>query len=403
MKISLIRLWVMLIVHAVICRAAFGTPPFVATDLPEENKACYLADPDGRILVSVNCDQALIPASILKILTALTAYHYLGADHRFKTDLYLDSDDNLKIKGYGDPLLTSEVLASLAEAALAPLSSWHPGIQHLILDSSFFTEPLAIPGVSDSLEPYDAPNGALSANFNTVSFMSSNTGVFVSAEPQTPLVPSVLPRIQTSGLKEGRIPLSNRDNDVPLYLGELLAFHLTQRGIIFHKGIQQGSVNSASDRCILSFSSPYSLDDTLSKLMAYSSNFIANQLFLSIGAKAFGPPGTLEKGVRATRDYAENVLGISNLQIVEGSGISRENRVSARTMARLLQAFFPHRELMRQTEREYYKTGTMDGISTRAGFLKGDGGKLYPFVVMLNTKGQSMDRVMEKLHRIITH
>jgi D-alanyl-D-alanine carboxypeptidase/D-alanyl-D-alanine-endopeptidase (penicillin-binding protein 4) len=231
--------------------------------------------------------------------------------------------------------------------------------------------------------------------------MTAKTGAYVSAEPQTPLVPSVLPRIHASSLKEGRIPLSNRNNEVPLYLGELLAFHLTEAGIIFHKNIQVGRVNSTSDRCILSFSSPYSLDDTVSKLMAYSSNFIANQLFISIGAKAFGPPGTLEKGVRATRNYAEESLGISNLRIVEGSGISRENRVSARTMAKLLQAFLPHRDLMRQTEREYYKTGTMDGISTRAGYLKGNNERLYPFVVMLNTRGQSMDRVMEKLRRMV--
>ncbi|MFH0728332.1 MAG: D-alanyl-D-alanine carboxypeptidase [Pseudomonadota bacterium] len=402
MKKSFLLIVLLLIAHSVICRSAIGAQPSDTTNLPEANKACYLADPDGRIRVSINIDQALIPASILKILTALAARHYLGADHRFKTDLYLDASDNLKIKGYGDPLLTSEVLASLAEAALAPLSSHSPGIQHLILDSSFFSEPIVIPGVADSLEPYDAPNGALSANFNTVSFITAN-GTHAGAEPQTPLVPSVLPRIQASGLKEGRIPLTNRNHEVPLYLGEILSFQLARRGILFHKSIQPGSVNSATDRCILSFSSPYSLDDTLSKLMAYSSNFIANQLFLSIGAKAFGPPGTLEKGIRATRDYAEKILGISPLQIVEGSGISRENRLSARTMARLLQAFLPHRELMRQTEREYYKTGTMDGISTRAGYLKGANGTLYPFVVMLNTKGQSMDRVMEKLRRIIAH
>jgi D-alanyl-D-alanine carboxypeptidase/D-alanyl-D-alanine-endopeptidase (penicillin-binding protein 4) len=135
--------------------------------------------------------------------------------------------------------------------------------------------------------------------------------------------------------------------------------------------------------------------------MAYSSNFIANQLLLSIGAKAFGPPATLEKGVRAAINYAEKSLGIKNLRIVEGSGIARENRVSARTMARLLNAFLPHRERMRQTQREYYKTGTLDGVSTRAGYLKGADGGLYPFVVMLNANGQSMEEVMEKLCRIM--
>ena len=381
--------------------AAAGTAPSEPIDFSYENSACFLADPDGRVLVSVNVDQPLIPASILKILTSLTAYHYLGADHRFKTDLYLDSDRNLKIKGYGDPLLTSEVLSALAEAAAATDGLQSHQVKNLILDSSFFSEPLIIPGVSDTLEPYDAPNGALCANFNTVSFIRLKTGAYTGAELQTPLLPSALPRIRASELNEGRIALSNRHGEAIIYLGQLFAYNLAQRGISLRGNIQPGTVNANVDKLLISFSSPYCLDEAISKLMAYSSNFIANQLLLSIGAKAFGPPATLEKGVRAAITYAETSLGIKELHIFEGSGIARENRISAATMARLLTAFLPHRERMRQTQREYYKTGTLEGISTRAGYLKGELGKLYPFVVMLNTNAQSMEQVMEKLHRII--
>lgn len=396
------RLLMLLVIHAVFCHAAFGAGSSELVAFPEGENACFLADPDGRILVSINSDQALIPASILKIFTALASYHYLGADHRFKTDLYLDPDSNLIIKGHGDPLLTSEVLATIAKAVLAPLSLQQIRVQHLVLDSSFFSVPLVIPGVSDTLEPYDAPNGALCANFNTVSFIRLKTGAYASAEPQTPLLPSVLPRIRASGLKEGRISLSSQNNEASLYMGQLFSFHLRQIGVSLHGSVQPGTVNVDTDKCLLSFSSPYCLDEIISKLMAYSSNFIANQLLLSIGAKVFGPPATIEKGVRAASDYAEKTLGITDLRIVEGSGISRENRVSARTVVKLLHAFLPYRELMRQTEREYYKTGTLNGISTRAGYLKGGDERVYPFVIMLNTKGPSIHSVVDKLHRIVS-
>jgi serine-type D-Ala-D-Ala carboxypeptidase/endopeptidase (penicillin-binding protein 4) len=397
----LILMGVLLSAPTVVCHSTVGAGKAEHIDFPDENNACFLADPDGHELVSENGDQPLIPASTLKILTSLAAYHYLGADHRFKTELYLDSERNLKIKGYGDPLLTSEVLSALAEAALAAPSLQPPQVQNLILDGSFFSEPLVIPGVSNTLEPYDAPNGALCANFNTVSFIRSKSGTYASAEPQTPLVPSALQRIRASGLKEGRIALSNQHHEPLFYLGELFALNLAQRGVLLHGNIQLGTVNTDTDKRLISFSSPYCLDETISKLLAYSSNFIANQLLLSIGAKAFGPPATLEKGVRATRNYAEKSLGIKELHIAEGSGIGRENRVSARMMATLLHAFLPHRDRMRQTQREYYKTGTLDGISTRAGYIKGADGGLYPFVVMLNTNGQSMEGVMDKLHRIV--
>ena len=68
----------------------------------------------GRILFSKNAKKILVPASILKILTALVALDYLGPDFRFKTEFYIDSEKNLKIKGYGDPLLISEVLTEIA-------------------------------------------------------------------------------------------------------------------------------------------------------------------------------------------------------------------------------------------------------------------------------------------------
>lgn len=381
--------------HTAGCRAETDM-----TGLLGKNDACLLKDPAGRPVVSVNVDQLLVPASTLKILTALTAYHYLGADYRFHTDVYLDASGNLKIRGHGDPLLISEVLAALADAALPLITRRTNRLENMVLDNSFFADPLTIPGVSDSFEPYDAPNGALCANFNTVSFQRLKNGAYVSAEPQTPLLAAARPRIRASGLEKGRIVLTNREDEAVRYLGHLMAYFLAQRGVPLAGRIELGKIDPAADERILSFASPYSLDETITKLMAFSNNFIANQLLIAAGARAFGPPGTIAKGVRAAREYAGQQLGLSGFHMVEGSGISRDNRVSARAMLVMLQAFEFHCERLRQTGKEYYKTGTLNGISTRAGYIKGPGGKRYPFVVMLNTPGQPvMDRVMKALFK----
>ena len=75
--------------------------------------AVVVSGPDNRILFSHNADTLLIPASTLKILTALTAFYYLGEDYRFRTEFYVDAESNLKIKGYGDPLLISETVVEM--------------------------------------------------------------------------------------------------------------------------------------------------------------------------------------------------------------------------------------------------------------------------------------------------
>jgi D-alanyl-D-alanine carboxypeptidase/D-alanyl-D-alanine-endopeptidase (penicillin-binding protein 4) len=378
-----------------------GAPPLRLQRLMGARDACVLATPNGRFLVSIHPDMALIPASTLKILTSLTAYHYLGEGHRFKTDLYLDDAGDLKVKGYGDPLLISEVLARMATSLRQRLGPRPPVIRDLVLDTSFFSPTLHIPGVSKSFEPFDAPNGALCANFNTLAFRRRADGTYVSAEPQTPLLPSVMPRVRAARENQGRILLTNGKSEAAFYMGHLFAYFLRQAGIPVTGKVRLGSIDPASDRLLLSYRSPFSLDDTISKLLAFSNNFIANQLLITSGARAFGPPGSLAKGLRAARSYVVGQLGIKGVKIVEGSGISHKNHISARCLYRLLKVFSPHHGLMRQTTRAYYKTGTLHGISTRVGFFKGPDQRLFPFVVMLNSSPKSMGRILDALYGVV--
>jgi len=361
--------------------------------------AVLIADPNGHIVFSKNVDTQLVPASTLKIFTALVAIHYLGSDYKFVTEFYMDRHSNLKIKGYGDPLLISETVMEMIHLLSMGLSAKYSIINDLILDDSYFGVQTVIPGVNESYEAYDAPNGALCVNFNTVNFKRNKNGVYVSAESQTPLLPFILPRIKDSQINHGRIVLSSQRNEITCYAGHLFLYFLKKEGVRLKGGIRLGKIQKKADKLIYRYVSSFSLIQTLSKLFEYSNNFIANQLLITAGAKAYGPPGDLEKGVRAALIYAKNILEIDHVQIEEGSGISRKNRISARDFYKILNAFIPYYFLMQQTDKMFYKTGTLEGIHNRAGYIKKKNGELYPFVLMINTPGKSPKPMMDIIQR----
>lgn len=358
-----------------------------------------IVDPAGQIVFAKNENSGLVPASILKVFTALVALHYLGSDFRYVTEFYLDNESNLKIKGYGDPLLISEVVAEISHTLALELNT-NKVLNNLVLDSSYFDQPLTIPGISSSSEPYDAPNGALCVNFNTVNFKSTENG-FVSAEPQTPLLPLALKRIKASNMKEGRIVFSHADHEITMYAGSLFQFFLEQNGVEFNGRMRTGLVNKRRDRLIMRYVSRYSVKQIISKMLEFSNNFTTNQLFITAGIRTSNAPGTLNKGIEAALKYAVEILGLEGMVLFEGSGISRKNRVSAAHMIAILDRFAPYHTLMRREKNEFYKTGTLYGINTRAGYICAKQGQLYRYVVIINTPGKSTRPVMKKLLRIL--
>ena len=352
---------------------------------------------DGAVLARINADLPLIPASTLKILTALAALKTLGVEFRFNTDFLIDAQNNLKIKGYGDPLLVSERLQTIAAALAGKLSQ----VNHLILDDSFFRQPATIPGRGASSQPYDAPNGALCVNFNTVAFTRHN-GRWTSGEPQTPLLPSVIPKIEATGLNAGRITLAADSDDALQYTGHLFRYFLNQAGIKINGAILRGSVSPATDQLIWQYRSAKNLGQAVRDLLEFSNNFIANQILLVMGAHVYGAPATMEKGLSVLNTFYKTTLGISSGSIVEASGISRRNRMSARAMITVLSRFQPYHMLMRQQGGQFYKTGHLKGIRTRAGFLMDRNGKLCRFAVLVNTPGKTTRPIMQIIEKHAT-
>ena len=351
--------------------------------------ALLVADYDGQIIFKKNEAKKCIPASTLKLLTALAAIHHLGLSYRFKTEFYIDPKQNLKVKGYGDPLLISEALKEIADF----LSKKIPSFNNLILDDTYFSEDIRIPGRECSTNPYDAPVGALCANFNTVFFNRDQRGRIVSAESCTPLIPYAQKKIKSLGLKKGRYTFTHDQKETAQYAGELLLHFLKEKGMKSGGEIRFGAVRH-EERLVYTYRSRFMLEEVLKKMMKFSNNFIANQIFISMGAKVYGPPGTLAKGARAVSGFAEKELQLKDVEIVEGSGISRKNRISALDMLAILKKFEPYRHLLKKKGNMLYKTGGLRGIKTRAGYIEQNPKRLQYFVIFLYRSNQNINTLM---------
>lgn len=359
--------------------------------------ALLVAGPDGRILYSWNATKKCVPASTLKILTGLAAIDHFGKSYRFHTEFYLDCDQNLKVKGYGDPLLISEAWQEIAKA-LAPKLQ---GLNDLVLDDTYFADDI-IPGVGSSTNPYDAPNGALCANFNTVFFKRDGAGRIVSAEPQTPITPLGRQKIRQLGLETGRYTFSHHKHEAALYAGEILAHFLKENGKVYQGNMRAGVV-APGDTLIYVYHSVFTLDQAVKKMLEFSNNFMANQILLALGAQVHGPPGTLAKGVDVLSSYCREVLGLSDVQITEGSGISRENRLSPLDMLTVLKRFEPYRVLLVREGTLLYKTGSLRGIKARAGYIENNSGSPYYFAIFLNSSHADIDSIVSCVKKSLHH
>jgi D-alanyl-D-alanine carboxypeptidase/D-alanyl-D-alanine-endopeptidase (penicillin-binding protein 4) len=138
----------------------------------------------------------------------------------------------------------------------------------------------------------------------------------------------------------------------------------------------------------------------------FSNNLMARHLLLTLGAERFGAPATLDKGVRALSAWSqERGLPLSDIEIDNGSGLSRTTRISVLQLAAVLRAAYHSRYApefvaslplagvdgtMRsrlhgaQPGSARLKTGHLDGVSGIAGYVTGASGKVYVVVSLIN-------------------
>jgi D-alanyl-D-alanine carboxypeptidase/D-alanyl-D-alanine-endopeptidase (penicillin-binding protein 4) len=338
------------------------------------SSSLILLGENERPIVSYQADSPRIPASTLKVLTAWLAIKHWGLTHRFHTDFFVDEQQILWIKGYGDPMLVSEEIERIArELYTKGLRS----INGIHADASYFQHKLHIEGQSDSDNPYDAPVAALAANFNTLFLNKSSKGLR-SAESQTPLTTTA--RQIAKGMKIGRQRVNLGDSRLSArYFAEILQIKLRQQGVDVYGEID---ILGAPEKLTLFYRhyNSHTLEDVLRAMLRYSTNFIANQLFLMLGAEDQGAPANFLKAQSHAQEQVAATFHWEGFVIREGAGLSRANRISARQMIELLQAFHPYRSLLPATEPGILaKTGTLKGISCYAGYVED-----LPFALFIN-------------------
>jgi D-alanyl-D-alanine carboxypeptidase/D-alanyl-D-alanine-endopeptidase (penicillin-binding protein 4) len=354
-----------------------------------------VVDAQGDELVAQNADEPFVPASVAKIVTAWAALEALGGDYRFQTRFYLDDRRVLYVRGGGDPFLISEELSALAAKLVAAIGK--APITGIVLDASYYPADLRVPGIADSNEAYDAANSALAVNFNTVSAVR-NGDKLRSGENQTPLTPLAVTQFRTRGHNgNGRISLS-QDPAVSLrYAGELIAAFIERAGGSVKGEISTGAAPTGLEPVYVHRQSR-SLSEILVALLRASNNYIANQVFLEIGGRRLGGPVSLEKSLQVVNEMlaAHGLAGSIHLE--EGSGISRDNRFTARGLAAVLALFAPHAALLHGHDGGTNKTGTMEGVSTLAGYADTASHGRVRFVISLaSADGETRFRLLRAI------
>lgn len=356
-------------------------------------------DEDGNELVAQNADKPFVPASVTKIATAWLAMEVLGGDYRFETRFYLDSNRVLHVRGGGDPFLISEELALLAPRLIKATGTGP--FAGIVLDGSYYPADLRIPGIEDTDEAYDALNAAIAVNFNTIHAVRRGKNVR-SAEKQTPITPLAISQFRARGpTGRGRISLTQEDPSVSVkYAGELLSAFIGQAGGSVTGDISIGFVPEGLEPVYVHRQSR-DLSQILTQMLIGSNNYIANQIFLEIGAHRLGGPVSLEKSLRVAREMLVEHDLADAIHLEEGSGISRGNHFTARGLAKLLHSFAPHAGLLRKSRGgSRYKTGTFSGVRTLAGYANTSRHGRVRFVISLaGNTGTLRFKLLEAIER----
>jgi serine-type D-Ala-D-Ala carboxypeptidase/endopeptidase (penicillin-binding protein 4) len=353
-----------------------------------------VVDEKGNELIAQNADQPFVPASVTKIVTTWLAMEVLGGDYRFETRFYLDKDRVLYVRGGGDPFLISEELAPLATELVAAIGK--EPITGIVLDASYYPSDLRIPGIEDTDEAYNALNSALAVNFNTIAAVRKGNKVS-SAEKQTPITPLAISQFRARGPNgRGRISLS-QDPAVSLqYAGELIAAFIERAGGSVKGKISTGTVPQDLEPVYVHRQSR-TLSQILVQLLIASNNYIANQVFLEIGG-SLGGPVSLEKSLKVA-NYMLAANGLADaIHLEEGSGISRNDHFTARGLAKVLELFAPHADLLHGHDGGMDKTGTMSGVHTLAGYADTKSHGRVRFVISTkNNDGEMRFRLLRAI------
>jgi D-alanyl-D-alanine carboxypeptidase/D-alanyl-D-alanine-endopeptidase (penicillin-binding protein 4) len=211
-----------------------------------------------------------------------------------------------------------------------------------------------------------------------------------SAERQTPITPLAVSQFLARA-PQGRSRISlTRNPDVGLrYAGELIAAFIERAGGEVEGKISTGAVPQGLEPTYVHRQSR-TLSTILAGLLLGSNNYVANQVFLEIGGHRLGGPVSLEKSLQVANEILGRHGLAGSIRLQEGSGISRGNRFTARGLARVLDLFEPHANLLQSGDGTRFKTGSIPGVRTLAGYADTSKHGRVRFVIALTSNNSAM-------------
>jgi D-alanyl-D-alanine carboxypeptidase/D-alanyl-D-alanine-endopeptidase (penicillin-binding protein 4) len=411
--------------------------------IPQDAVAVVVEPADsGPVLVSHNAKTPMNPASVMKLLTTFAALDILGPAFTFKTDiLYTGTiaggvlSGDLVIRGGGDPKLTYERLWQIAHHLRAR------GIREVkgdvILDRGYFAPPAPYdPGQFDGQprRAYNVGPDALLVNFQAIDFrfIPGPDGVRVTGEPDLPNVeiasrirptadPCVSPRTGLSyevienGLLvsitfSGTYPVACGERSWPLSIIDGPRFiEATWRWVWSETGgILRGKVRAGvtpNDAQLVFRHESEPLASLVRDTNKYSNNVMARHLFLALSAEPTGAAGDTQASARVVASWLKGRgIDAPEVTLENGSGLSRNERVSAATLSTLLRTVWSSPvmpEFMASLPvlsvdgtlkkrggvaagQAHLKSGSLTGVASVAGFVLDKRGKRWVVVMIVN-------------------
>lgn len=350
-------------------------------DLRGTKVAVFVMDLDsGQTLAALHADDQMIPASNMKLVTTAAALDVLGPDYVFRTELALAEPaqdaalPSLIVTGDGDPAFGDPVLLQqhgltvdqLFEGWInAVLATGYTKFDRLVIDDRVFDREFSHPDwiASDLVKAYGAQVAGLNFYDNCVDVLPIPTAPgqapAVEIFPPAPFIDTIN-RARTGandfftldrklgtnqlifgGTVKNRIaePYQVTIHDPPMTFGQMLAHQLRLRGV------EVGEVVRPEPREDLPPHRAIHLVQTtlplvLARTNQDSMNLFAEALMKRMGRQLTGQPGSWDNGAAAVRQVLRNRLGsrAASITVADGSGMSRENRVTARLLVELLRS-----------------------------------------------------------------
>ena len=397
---------------------------------------------DGAALFTKDADQPLKPASVLKLLTTAAALEQFGPDFQFITPL-LQHGRELWVIGAGDPGFGDERIARRqGRPWSAVFDDWAAELRRrgvtradkLVLDDGVFDQIWRNPTwPADQADRwYQAPTGGLNVCDNCVearAYVANGRATvgFIPALPPSflrgtvrlgsrnrPILKRALDsdRFQVSGTVTRAGAIGEACVGRPtVFFGHVMKRALADRGIEITGPVVRRAITPAQRALAVTIAEHRTtLRDCLWRCNTFSQNFFAECLVKSLEAygedgQPTGQPGSWTGGTRSARQILTGLgVDLSGAQWRDGSGLSHENRVTARQVAQLLVAMYghPHGMVLRDSLAEpgdegslrrrvpalagrlHAKTGTISGVRALAGYVTRRDGRVLAFAFLGN-------------------